>query len=55
VADEELRALAYDPQTSGGLLLLVPEAAADALLADLSLARAIGRAVPSRRRPLAFV
>jgi hypothetical protein len=30
------RALAYDPQTSGGLLLLVPEAAADALLADLS-------------------
>jgi len=54
-ADEELRALAYDPQTSGGLLLLVPEAAADALLADLSLARAIGRAVPSRRRPLAFV
>ena len=55
VADEEIRALAYDPQTSGGLLLLVPEAAADALLADLSLARAIGRAVPSRRRPLAFV
>jgi len=55
VADEEIRALAYDPQTSGGLLLLVPEAAADALLADLSLARAIGRAVPSRGRPLAFV
>jgi selenide, water dikinase len=54
-ADEALRALAYDPQTSGGLLLLVPEAAADALLADLSLARAIGRAVPSRGRPLAFV
>ena len=54
-ADEALRALAYDPQTSGGLLLLVPEAAADALLDDLSLARAIGRAVPSRARPLAFV
>jgi selenide,water dikinase len=54
-ADEGLRALAYDPQTSGGLLLLVPAAAADALLADLSLARAIGRAVPSRGRPLAFV
>jgi len=53
--DEALRALAYDPQTSGGLLLLVPEAAAAALLADLSLARAIGRAVPSRARPLAFV
>jgi len=54
-ADEALRALAYDPQTSGGLLLLVPAAAADALLDDLSLARAIGRAVPSRARPLAFV
>jgi selenide,water dikinase len=53
--DEALRLLAYDPQTSGGLLLLVPAAAADALLADLTLARAIGRAVPSRERPLAFV
>ena len=53
--DEALRALVYDPQTSGGLLLLVPEAAAEALLADLSLARAIGRAIPSRGRPLAFV
>ena len=54
-ADEAVRALAYDPQTSGGLLLLVPPAAAAALLADLSFARAIGRAVPSRGRPLAFV
>ena len=53
--NEALRLLAYDPQTSGGLLLLVPEAAADALLADLTLARAIGRAVPLRERPLAFV
>ena len=53
--DEALRLLAYDPQTSGGLLLLVPAAAADALLADLTLARAIGRAVPLRERPLAFV
>jgi selenide, water dikinase len=53
--DEALRLLAYDPQTSGGLLLLVPEEAADALLADLTLARAIGQAVPRRERPLAFV
>jgi selenide,water dikinase len=53
--DEALRALAYDPQTSGGLLLLVPESAAAALLGDLSLARAIGRAIPPRERPLAFV
>ncbi|HEV7500311.1 MAG TPA: selenide, water dikinase SelD [Vicinamibacteria bacterium] len=54
-ADEALRALAYDPQTSGGLLLLVPPGAASALLADLPLARAIGRVVPSASHPLAFV
>ena len=46
------RALLYDPQTSGGLLLLVPAAAADALLADLPRARhrargSVARAVPS--------
>jgi selenide,water dikinase len=39
-----LEALLYDPQTSGGLLLLVPEANVDALLADLPHARRIGRA-----------
>jgi selenide, water dikinase len=55
VPDDAVRALAYDPQTSGGLLLLVPEAMAGALLADLTLARVIGRAVPPRARPLAFV
>ena len=43
-ADEALRALVFDPQTSGGLLLLVPEANADALLGELPNARAIGRA-----------
>jgi selenide,water dikinase len=53
--DEALRALAYDPQTSGGLLLLVGEAAASALLADLPQARAIGRALPPLARPLRFV
>jgi len=49
---ESLRALLYDPQTSGGLLLLVPAPAAEALLADLPLARAIGRAIPGAERPL---
>jgi selenide,water dikinase len=53
--DEPLRAIAYDPQTSGGLLLLVPPHAAGPLLADLSHAREIGRAVASSGRPLAFV
>jgi selenide, water dikinase len=53
--DDAIRALVFDPQTSGGLLLLVPAEAADALLADLPLARAIGRTVPSRSHPLALV
>jgi selenide,water dikinase len=54
-ADDALRALVYDPQTSGGLLLLVPSEAADALLADLPMARAIGRTVPAGPHPLALV
>jgi selenide,water dikinase len=42
--DEKQRALLFDPQTSGGLLLLVPEAAVSALIAELPGAREIGRA-----------
>jgi selenide,water dikinase len=41
--DEQRKALVFDPQTSGGLLLLVPEAEVDALLAELPGACAIGR------------
>jgi selenide,water dikinase len=41
---DELKALLYDPQTSGGLFLLVGEAEAPALLAELPEARAVGRA-----------
>jgi selenide,water dikinase len=48
-------ALLYDPQTSGGLLLAVPEEAAEALLAELPQARAIGRAVPAQQTPLVVV
>jgi selenide,water dikinase len=44
--DEVTQALVFDPQTSGGLLLLVPEPAAAALLAELPHARAIGVARP---------
>ena len=53
--DDALRALAYDPQTSGGLLLLVPDERAAALLADLPSARAIGRTVAAGSHPLVFV
>lgn len=47
-----LEPLLFDPQTSGGLLLLVPEPALEALLRDLPGARVIGRARPEAGRPL---
>jgi selenide,water dikinase len=50
--DEPLKALLYDPQTSGGLLLFAPEAVADAILQELPHARAIGRALAPGPRPL---
>ncbi len=43
--DPALVTLAYDPQTSGGLLLSVPEDRAPALLLELKEARGIGRVV----------
>lgn len=46
--DEALRALLFDPQTSGGLLLVVPPANVESLLAELPRARAIGRATAPR-------
>ena len=42
---DELKALLYDPQTSGGLFLLVPEAETEALLAEQPGARVVGRAL----------
>lgn len=50
--DEALRVLLFDPQTSGGLLLAVPEGAAAAVLEELPQARAIGRFLPPGRQPL---
>jgi selenide,water dikinase len=52
---DELTALLYDPQTSGGLFLLVPEAEAAALLAELPEARAVGRARARGDRPIVIV
>jgi selenide,water dikinase len=40
-----LEALLFDPQTSGGLLLLVPPGALEALTAELPEARVVGRAL----------
>jgi selenide,water dikinase len=50
--DEARRALLFDPQTSGGLLLLAPEARAARLVAAVPGVRAIGRAVPVGPKPL---
>jgi selenide,water dikinase len=50
--DEARRALLYDPQTSGGLLLLVPESEAAAFAREVPAARVIGRAVPKAPKPL---
>jgi selenide,water dikinase len=51
-ADEVLRALLYDPQTSGGLLLLVGSREADALLGEIPGARLIGRCLERAEHPL---
>jgi selenide, water dikinase len=50
--DELRRALLYDPQTSGGLLLLVGPRDADTLLAEIPGARAIGRCLERGQTPL---
>jgi selenide,water dikinase len=43
--DEARRAILFDPQTSGGLLVALPAEEADGLLAELPEARRIGRVV----------
>ena len=50
--DEALLTLLYDPQTSGGLLLLVPPGEASGLLAELPGAAAIGRALAAGPSPI---
>ena len=50
--DEPHRAILFDPQTSGGLLLLVPASEAAALIDAVPGARVIGRAVSAGPKPL---
>ena len=52
VPGEALRALLYDPQTSGGLLILVPEAEVEALVAETEGARVVGRTTRRGPKPL---
>jgi selenide,water dikinase len=49
---EALATLLFDPQTSGGLLVLVPEAEAPAFLAETEGASRVGRALPAGPKPL---
>ncbi len=49
---EAVDALLYDPQTSGGLLLLVPPPEVEAVLDELEGARLVGRARPAGPKPL---
>jgi selenide,water dikinase len=51
-ADDVLRALLYDPQTSGGLLLLVGADKADVLRQEIPGARVIGRCLERGAFPL---
>lgn len=47
-----LLSLFFDPQTSGGLLVLVPEEQAEAFVGDVEGSRAIGRSLPPGSKPL---
>jgi selenide, water dikinase len=51
----EIEALLYDPQTSGGLLISLPDADAAALERALPEAYRIGRAVPNREKPIELI
>lgn len=48
----EIQALLYDPQTSGGLLISLPEESAARLLQELPGAYLIGRATERKAKPL---
>jgi selenide,water dikinase len=52
---EDRRALLFDPQTSGGLFLLVEDERVDDLLRGLPMARVIGRATAPQSSPLVIV
>ena len=48
----ELEDLLYDPQTSGGLLIAIPEAGAAVLERSFEGARIIGRVLPAGEKPI---
>jgi selenide, water dikinase len=52
---DEIEALLYDPQTSGGLLISLPEAHAAALERALPDAYLVGRALSKREKPIELI
>ena len=52
---EEIENLLYDPQTSGGLLIALPESDADALTASLETAYRVGRVLPRAAKPIRLI
>jgi selenide, water dikinase len=52
---DEIEALLYDPQTSGGLLITLPETGADALTAALDTAYRVGRVIPREAKPIRLI
>ena len=51
----EVEDLLYDPQTSGGLLISLPEADAAALSEALPDAYRIGRVLPRQAKPIRLI
>jgi selenophosphate synthase len=47
--------LLYDPQTSGGLLIALPETGAAALIQSLDGAYSIGRVLPRQEKPIRLI
>ena len=57
---DEIAAIAFDPQTSGGLLIAIPDKQSLALLAELQNcgyrdAAIVGRVTPRREHPIELV
>ncbi|MEN6532386.1 MAG: selenide, water dikinase SelD [Bryobacteraceae bacterium] len=53
--DEEIENLLYDPQTSGGLLIAMPDEAADVFIQKCRSAYRVGRVLTKQRKPLRIV
>ena len=51
----EIENLLYDPQTSGGLLIALPESDAATLTTSLETAYRVGRVLPRAAKPIRLI